>query len=170
MRPIALAVIAATSGCSGLVTLEGGYARSVVGSERGAVRVEAHAGMGSEAVVGGGGSGVGYQVRTKFGRDLVQVGVGPHAYLLGGGRFLGLEHGWQSAVFLRGGVDLLQFGALDGHGNVGIFSPYVDLGWLIVNPGVSLSVGAHYDVRLSSARNDLWLGAALGFGFGGSTL
>ncbi len=165
---IALGCALAVTGCSGLAVLEGGYARSV-STSRNAVQVNAHAGFGSELTAGGNGSGAGFQLRTKFGTDLAQVGVGPHFYLLTAGQFLGLSKGWASAGFLRAGVDLLQLGAIDGHGNVGIFSPYADLGWLVMNPGISLSVGAHYDVRLSSAKNDLWLGAAIGFGFAPTT-
>lgn len=167
-QAVVLGCALTVAGCSGLAVLDAGYARSV-STSRNAVQVDAHAGFGSELTAGGNDSGAGFQLRTKFGSDLAQVGVGPHFYLLGAGRFLGLSKGWSSAGFLRAGVDLLQLGAIDGHGNVGIFSPYADLGWLVMNPGVSLSVGAHYDVRLSSAKNDLWLGAAIGFGFAPTT-
>lgn len=154
-----LAIVASGAlGCSSLLDLGVGYQRSV-NVRRSAVGIDASLGAGGRE------GGYGYQARAKLGSEIQQVGVGIHGYALEGGRFLGLQRGFQTAVFARGGVDLLQVGVAEGHGNVGLLCPFVDVGWLITNPGITLSASAQYDLRLSSARNDLWIGAFVGFGF-----
>lgn len=47
----------------------------------------------------------------------------------------------------------------------GMFSPFLDAGFLFRNPGITLSASSQYDVRFTSQKNDLWFGVSLGFGF-----
>ncbi len=158
MRRLLLACLFGSLGCSSLTDLNVGYQRSL-NAGRNAVGVNASSGAGSSD------GGLGFQVRTKFGSEVKQVGAGLHGYLATGGKFLGLSQGFENAAYVRLGADVLQVGVAEGHGSVSLMSPFLDVGWIIPNPGVSLSLSTQYDLRLSSAKNDFWIGAFLGFGF-----
>lgn len=148
------------TGCSGLFEMNGGYQRSFSRDEgKHGVGINVNGGFGARE------GGMGVHARAKFGSAVNQLGLGAHGYVLSGGEFEKLPFQWAPAGFVRFGADVVQLGAAEGHGNVGLFCPFFDVGMLISNPGISLSASAQYDVRLSSARNDLWVGAFLGFGF-----
>lgn len=159
MRRVLLLAVVSTLGCSTLTDLNVGYQRSLTAS-RNAVGVNVSSGAGTSSD-----SGVGFQIRTKFGPEMGQVGGGMHGYVSTGGKFLGLSQGFDNAAYVRVGADALQVGTAEGHGSVSILCPYFDVGWIIPNPGLTLSISSQYDWRLSSAKNDLWIGAFLGFGF-----
>jgi len=141
--------VASSSACSTLVELNGGYAHSTT------------RGRGAVDFYGGVGNG-GFQARTKFSSQVSQVGAGVHGYGLWGGDIL--SNRLKEAAFVRGGVDVLQVGVVEDHGSVGVFCPFLSTGVLVPNPGFTLGANVGYDWRLSSAKNDVWVGATLGLG------
>jgi hypothetical protein len=139
----------ALSGCSGLLEMNAGYQRSLSRDDgKHGVGLNVSSGLGARE------GGFGAHARAKFGETINQVGVGAHGYVTSGGEFRDLPFQFDSAVYARFGADLLQVGAAEGHGSVGLMCPFFDLGVIIPNPGLSLSASAQYDWRLSSARND----------------
>lgn len=157
MRQLVPFLFVASTGCSALTDINAGYLRSVT-AERGALGIHASSGAGDRD------SGLGMQARAKIGGSIGQLGVGGHLYALSGGRY-SWPFQFESAAYVRAGMDLLQVGVAEGHGSAGVLCPFVDVGWLVSNPGIVLSVSSQYDWRLSSAKNDLWIGAFIGFGF-----
>ncbi len=161
---IAIAVALGSTGCSGLLDLNGGYLHSFSRKRGGD-----GAGLNYDIGVGGPDAGGGMQIRTKFTGAVAEGGVGVHGYAISGGNLKTiLPPSFDDALFVRAGADVLQVGRVEGHANVGTMCPFLDVGMIVPSPGVELSAGLAYDWRLSSAKNDLWAGVFLGFGFGAS--
>ncbi|MCC6899374.1 MAG: hypothetical protein IT377_10395 [Polyangiaceae bacterium] len=102
--------------------------------------------------------GPGADLRVKVTRDIQQVGIGPHAYLL--------ATSW-TTPYARIGSTLIEVGSVDGDLSVGALGPRAEIGaffdWFV------LSAFAEYDLRWTRQPHEGFFGLTVGVGEAMST-
>jgi len=102
--------------------------------------------------------GPGADLRAKITRDAKQVGFGPHLYLLDSSYV---------TPYARTGVTLVEVGSVDGETSFGAFGPRAELGMFFGT--FVLSSFAEWDVRMTSQKNEGFVGVMAGIGTAVST-
>lgn len=164
-----MALLLFTPACSGWVRAEGGFTTATTlarGRQGGAVGVE--------AAIGGEHDALAFDVAL---RGKVTEGAGDVALFLGG---LHLRRPDPVALYLLGGVNLLQLGSADGEVSFGMASPVAEIGMVIdianrktanglrlESPDV-LTVGTRieYDVRFTTQPNEGFWTVNVGYALG----
>jgi hypothetical protein len=127
---------------------EGRYgvaAQAALGAALGETRTSEHLGPGGD-------------LRVKVTRDIQQVGIGPHVYLL--------ASSW-TTPYARFGSTLLEVGSVDDDLCVGALGPRAEVG-AFFTPFV-ISAFAEYDLRWTQQPHEGFVGLSVGIGDAMST-
>jgi len=173
LRSLVLPLALAAQGCAPLLDVQAGYAGSTsprAGRHGGSVQTGLSFGMCDGSLLGGSrcapvAVGGGALLRGRFTRDIQQVSLVPHAFVIANA-----DGGTASVrAYARGGVSLVHLGVVDGTFAGGLGSPSAELGVVLplgrAKTHLVLSGFAEYDVRLSRQPNEGFFGVSAGVGF-----
>lgn len=141
------------TGCfSMMMDAQVGYTGSMNNSERRGVAAQAGRGLsiGDKTAEN---LGLGMSVRSKIAKDLLQLDLSPHMYVLAGSG---------TTPYGRAGVNMLQLEKVEGDLAFGMGSPYGELG-MFFTPFV-VSAFAEYDLRFFHQPNEGFFGVMVGLG------
>ncbi len=127
---------------------EGRYgvaAQAAVGAALGETRTSEHLGPGGD-------------VRVKVTRDIQQVGIGPHVYLLASSL---------TTPYARFGSSLIELGSVDDDLSVGALGPRAEVGAFFEL--FVISAFAEYDLRWTHQPHEGFVGVSVGIGEAMST-
>ena len=160
---VALSVPAAGCSLTGYMTAAGGYTASASSLPgRDGAQAAIQLGIGENGLGGGG------ALRMQLTPNVREVGLA--------GELFAIYLPWEVAPLARVGVELLQFGSIDGEFSFGMFSPYLEAGFAWITPRGSSFAGPFMvaivgvmegSVRFTGQPSEFGGGFLISIGYGG---